>query len=327
MSLAAELAARVRATVAPLVTPGEPVALLDFPNHMNVGDAAIWLGERALLRDLGVPVAYACDQRGYVPGHLRRALPAAGTILLHGGGNFGDLYPRHQRLRERVVRDFPGHRIVQLPQTIAFEDERRLAEAGALFSAHERFTLLVRDTVSLERYGPALSPDVRLCPDSAFGLGALGAGEGDGVLWLARADDERASAAAAAPPRVRRCDWSTLPPAWRRRRLLSRLLSFAVSQAPLPGRALWRPAAGLFDRLAGERVAAGAALLSSARVVVTDRLHGHILGLLCGRHTVLNDSRTGKVRAFYETWTSASPLAHWADDAPSALATAGRLAG
>ncbi len=63
-ALPAELAERVRATVAPLLPVGEPVALLDFPNHMNVGDAAIWLGERALLRSLGVPVAYACDQRG-----------------------------------------------------------------------------------------------------------------------------------------------------------------------------------------------------------------------------------------------------------------------
>jgi pyruvyl transferase EpsO len=324
-ALPAELAERVRATVAPLLPVGEPVALLDFPNHMNVGDAAIWLGERALLRSLGVPVAYACDQRGYVAAHLRRALPTGGTILLHGGGNFGDLYPRHQRLRERVVADFPDHRIVQLPQTVAFEDERHLREAAARFRAHERFTLLVRDTASLERYGPALADDVRLCPDSAFGLGPLGDGPGTGILWLARADDERTGEAGDVPADVRRSDWGSLPRAWRRRRLLSRLGSFAVSRAPVPGRAVWRPASALFDRLAGERVAAGAELLASARVVVTDRLHGHILALLCGLPHVVCDSRTGKVRNFYETWTHASPLAHWADDPERALATARRL--
>ena len=32
------------------VTPGEPYALVDFPDHPNVGDSAIWLGEIALLR-------------------------------------------------------------------------------------------------------------------------------------------------------------------------------------------------------------------------------------------------------------------------------------
>jgi exopolysaccharide biosynthesis protein PssK len=329
-SLVDELAGRVRDTVAPLLAAGEPVALLDFPNHMNVGDAAIWLGERTLLHSLGVPVAYACDQRGYVARHLRRALPAGGTILLHGGGNFGDLYPRHQRLRERVVRDFPGHRIVQLPQTITFQDQGALREAGRLFRSHERFTLLVRDTPSLERYGPELAGDVRLCPDSAFGLGALGSARdgrrGEGILWLARADDERVDGSVPAlGADVRRRDWSSLPAAWRRRRLLSRALSFATSTAPVPGEAVWRPATALFDRLAGERVTAGAALLSSARVVVTDRLHGHILALLCGLPHVVCDNRTGKVRAFHATWTQRSPLAHWADDPASALATARAL--
>jgi pyruvyl transferase EpsO len=78
----------------------------------------------------------------------------------------------------------------------------------------------------------------------------------------------------------------------------------------------------LFDRLASERVAAGAALLSSARVVVTDRLHGHILALLCGVPCVLNDNRTGKVRGFYDTWTHRSPLVRWADGPEQAFATA-----
>ena len=322
------LAARVRETVGSLLTAGEPVALLDFPNHMNVGDSAIWLGERALLRSLGVPVAYACDQRGYVPEHLRAALPAGGTILLHGGGNFGDLYPRHQRLRERVVRDFPEHRIVQLPQTIDFEDERRLRAAGELFRSHERFTLLVRDELSLERYGPVLARDVRLCPDSAFCLGRLGrAGEGRGVLWLARADDEaRADGATVAGDGVRRSDWPSLPAAWRRRRLLSRGLSFATSSAPPVGARLWRPASALFDRLAGERVAAGRALLCSAGAVVTDRLHGHILALLCGVPHVLTDSRTGKVRRFHDAWTRDAALVRWADDPREALALAAEVA-
>jgi exopolysaccharide biosynthesis predicted pyruvyltransferase EpsI len=340
------LAAKVRSTVAPLLAPGEPVALLDFPNHMNVGDSAIWLGERALLRSLGVPVAYACDQRGYVPEHLRAALGAGGTILLHGGGNFGDLYPRHQALRERVVRDFPEHGIVQLPQTIDFEDERRLRAAGELFRSHERFTLLVRDALSLERYGPALARDVRLCPDSAFCLGALGRrGEGRGVLWLARADDEARRDGAAigpggtagaagevgaggpvVPEGVRRSDWPSLPAAWRRRRLLSRGLSFATSSAPPVGARLWRPASGLFDRLAAERVAAGSALLSSAGAVVTDRLHGHILALLCGVPHVLTDNRTGKVRRFHDAWTRDAALVRWADDPRAALALAAELA-
>ena len=31
--------------LAPLLPPGSPIALRDFPSHANVGDSAIWLGQ------------------------------------------------------------------------------------------------------------------------------------------------------------------------------------------------------------------------------------------------------------------------------------------
>lgn len=34
------------------------VAVLGFPNHYNRGDAAIWVGERVLLRKIGIDVVY-----------------------------------------------------------------------------------------------------------------------------------------------------------------------------------------------------------------------------------------------------------------------------
>ena len=34
------------------------MALLDFPRYRNVGDSAIWLGERRLLTEIRVETAY-----------------------------------------------------------------------------------------------------------------------------------------------------------------------------------------------------------------------------------------------------------------------------
>jgi hypothetical protein len=45
------------------------------------------------------------------------------VILLSGGGNLGDFWVEHQRLREHVVQDFPRHKIIQLPQTMFFLDQ------------------------------------------------------------------------------------------------------------------------------------------------------------------------------------------------------------
>ena len=60
-------------------------------------------------------------------------------------------------------------------------------------------------------------------------------------------------------------------------------------------------------------------MLSAGRVVMTDRLHGHVLALLMGiPHVVLPDA-TGKTRGFYEQWTSNSDLVQWADTQDEAI--------
>ncbi len=321
------LSGLVRTTLARELAGVRRVALVDFPNHPNIGDSAIWLGELAALRGLGVEVVYACDQRSYVPAHLRAALGAEGAILLHGGGNLGDLYPLFQRLRERVLADFPDRLTLQLPQTVARMSPATEARMRRLAGRHEGLRVLARDEATRHWFGDRLGIDAPLCPDSAFCLGARPAPPGEGVLWLARTDDESARGTLAPlPPGVRVADWPAPTFVWHRRRMMSRRASFAVSALPAPGGRFWRPATGLYARLASERLATGLHLLGGAGAVVTDRLHAHILSLLAGVPHVLRDNATGKLRGCYELWTGASPLAHWSDDDREALGTARRLA-
>ena len=112
---------RIDATLGPIVSGYTECALVGFPDSANVGDSAIWLGELAWLREAGVRVVYRCHERDYDANILAESCPN-GLILLHGGGNLGDVWPRFQRLRERVIQDFPRRPIVQLPQrsTLAF---------------------------------------------------------------------------------------------------------------------------------------------------------------------------------------------------------------
>jgi exopolysaccharide biosynthesis predicted pyruvyltransferase EpsI len=323
----AQLAARVRATYTELLDGADGVALLDYPNHVNIGDAAIWAGELAALRSLGVPIRYVCDQRGYVPGHLRTALGPRTAILLHGGGNFGDLYPRHQRLRERVLADFPGRRTIQLPQSVAYASAATGARVRALAARHRDLHVLVRDRMSQAWFAEHAGVEAELCPDSALALGALRPGvPRAGILWLARTDPEALATDAELPPGVRRGDWPHASRTWHVRRLGSRLASAATSCAPGPGARLWPVATRMFGRLAAERLRTGAAFVGSAEVVVTDRLHAHILCLLTGTPSVLCDNSTGKVRACYEQWTGDSPLTRWGGTPEQALALAAELA-
>src|SRR5437870_7742131 len=97
--LVSTLGRTLDATLRPILPSGLRCALVGFPNHSNVGDSAIWLGEKAYLRRRGISVAYACDTSTDSQEDLR-ARVKDGVILLHGGGNLGDLWLDQQHLRE-----------------------------------------------------------------------------------------------------------------------------------------------------------------------------------------------------------------------------------
>jgi exopolysaccharide biosynthesis predicted pyruvyltransferase EpsI len=302
-ALLSSLSGRVRSEVGRAVQAG-PVALLDFPDYGNPGDSAIWLGAIACLASLGLePPVYTSDQRTFDEHALRRALPS-GTILITGGGNFGDLWPRHEAFRERVVAAFPDHAIVQLPQTIHFENRDALASARRVLGGHRDLTLLVRDEKSLDVATNQLGCRAALCPDLAFSLERsaepslktrVPSGRAP-VLRLFRTDHESG------------CD----------ARSLAHAVDWAGPEALSPLERLERFFGASHRRVARQRLRRGTRLLQSARVVITDRLHGHVLSLLLGiPHVVIGD-RNGKLRRFIDTWTSSSTLLHWADTADEA---------
>jgi exopolysaccharide biosynthesis predicted pyruvyltransferase EpsI len=127
--LVSRLNSRIDEVIGSLLPRGVKCALLDFPNHPNVGDSPIWQGERAFLRRAGVAVVYMCDGMTYSESELAVRL-GGGIILLHGGGNLGDIWGARQEWRERVIAAFPRNKIVQLPQTIVFRTRRTRTGRG-----------------------------------------------------------------------------------------------------------------------------------------------------------------------------------------------------
>ena len=309
-----------------------PAALLDFPNHNNCGDSAIWVGERIALQSIGVEIAAADDQSSYDPGRIQRRIGKKGVVLLHGGGNMGSLWPAEQRYRERVISDFSMSRIVQLPQTLFFEREDAL-RAGPVLRAHQSFTVLVRDETSLE-VASDLGLRAFLCPDAAFAIGSIQRFRDPRVpiVWQARTDGEADSHD---PPQgaadVEQLDWLIGNPFQRRSRigapfsvrirraaqLAHRFSVVRTASAPL------RPWA--FDQLAERRVRRGCDNLQFGNVVVTDRLHGHILSQLMGIHHVILDTRQRKIAPFLAAFTGRSPIVRIASSPAQALAIAREL--
>jgi pyruvyl transferase EpsO len=294
-----------------------PCALVGFPNHDNVGDSAIWCGTLAVLDELGVAVVYVCDAASYSSEALAAALPD-GVILLAGGGNFGDLWPTEQDVRERVLADFPDRRVVQLPQSLHFEDRRALDRARSIVDRHGELILFWRERQSLELAQESFAAPHFLCPDLAFALDrpALRRQPEWDILWLMRDDKESCNYPfpECRPPDAR-LDWPQALAA-------GSLWSAAHLEAP-PASTGADPS--LYAALAAARLEQGCRFLANARVVVTDRLHGHVLALLLGLPHVLMDNSYGKVRSFHETWTRDCDLVHWAETPAQAESLAAGL--
>lgn len=323
----------VDATLAAVV-PDVPVALVNFPNHRNAGDSAIWLAEREALRRLGRRVAYRCAWNGFSRSALRRRV-GDGPILLNGGGNFGDLYAGQQGLREQILATCRDNPVVQLPESIWFRDPQKLDDMRRLVEAHGQVTILCRDRRSEALAREHFAAQVAYCPDMvlAFGTAQRPVAPTVDVLWLARRDAEAVSAGPGQAADVEACDWlspfpgeSEWPDGHRLDWALTRRSLDMFGRSAWAASRFWTVPARSFDRLAWAWVDRARRILARGRVVVTDRLHGHVLAAAMGIPTVVLDSSYGKVHDIARECTAAIPSTHLASTATEALEIARRVA-
>lgn len=286
---------------------GDEYAILDFPDYGNVGDSAIWAGERVLLDDLlKAPPSFIAEHR-VDWARLDQRLPT-GPIFLQGGGNFGDVWPHHQWCREQTLARHPRRPVVQLPQSIHFSDEAAIKRCAQVIRNHQNFVLLVRDRPSLAFAQERFECETLLCPDAAFAMGVQqrrGVPDLD-VLLLLRTDKEKVLRGQAPrwPEGWMETDWleddAGLHAAALARVRREALLGFSLAKLRRQAREL-----RYYDELASLRVERGLRLLSRGRVIITDRLHVHILSTLLGIPHVCLDNSYGKIGRLSEAFGTA----------------------
>jgi pyruvyl transferase EpsO len=302
------LAEQYRSVLRSALDGARDVALLDFPNYANVGDSLIWLGQLAALRTLGVRIRYIATAESFSWRELNRRLPQHAPILFSGGGNLGDQYPRIQDFRSRVLRESSQRPFVQLPQSIHFRSDFEEEGFFETVRRHSAATLLVRDQESAT-LATSFGVQALLCPDAAFCLGPIPAPEAvQPQVVLLRTDEETTSRfdSLLAGHHGSAVDWIRVPHPGVHSYLCD-LTFVAESRRMFP---LVAPFLGLiYSILPRARYAFGKQTLARGEVLVTDRLHGHILATLMGMPNVLLDNNYGKLARFHRDWTSNSPYA------------------
>jgi len=287
----------VAETLAPAATD-RPYALIDYPNYLNPGDAAIWLGARQVLEALnGRQPAYSSTLRHFSPRSCRRAI-GDGVIYFSGGGNFGDLYPRHQRMRNEVLKAMPDNPIVLLPMSCAWSDivdDILVAETVQLFGERSSLLVFARDRRAQRSLSDRCGIESVLCPDVAHVLVLQAAQHKQEILHLFRKDREQKNKIEAST--IDAVDWRDFA-GQRIMNKVGKLFLFEVISGIR---------VGLQDWVARQKVRLAVQVLSAARTVVTDRLHAALLAGAIGREVVVLDNATGKLNAYFETWHDLLP--------------------
>ncbi len=325
---------RIVSVLSNLLSSGAPCALVGYPDHWNVGDTAIWVAARQLLHSLQVKVDYTCDAWSYTPHALEAAVPN-GPILLSGGGNFGDVYQDETSLRNRVLSDFSHRRIIQLPQSIWFQDPDNRQQMSRRLAGLHDFTFLARDRNSLSIARDHFPVNVLLCPDLALSLplAERTATAETPTLALWRDDVESRQSGELALHNGIIQDWIHPGSEVRRFSPISRLfMEFSGTPTHAPPyrqswrRTLsWRLAKERWEQLARERVWRGCRILQRGTVVITNRLHAHLLCTLMRIPHVVCDTVNGKISAYHQTWPFEDPWIAWADSPAEALQRAETL--
>ena len=306
--------------IASVLPPSRPVVYLDYPVHNNVGDLLIHQGADAFLEDYGYSVLgrFSMHDFSRLGRHgeqaviLKRSIRdldalvhgAGCAIVLHGGGNFGDIWPQFQMFRERIIERYRDTPIVVLPQTIHFSSTEQRERSARLLAAHRKLFIFVRDRESLAFVRDEAHAGGDLMPDMAHQLWGrpefAGSGPEAGTLMVRRRDRESRNLDSTSA----HFDWDELNRG-SSRFVLRALRKWQTIDNPLrhwlPNYRLWRIYRDHLVARAVERFRPYAA-------IDTDRLHGMILGALMDKEVRYGEGSYGKLQRYAGLWLAGSNL-------------------
>lgn len=283
-----ELRDKTRQRLAELHSGVRRVRLADFPDHGNIGDSAIALGEWRFWADAGIEVLEVQSQATITS----RMLASTEPVVVHGGGNIGGLYPGSDLLRLEVASRLPRDTILmQAPQTVHFtsQSERQKFVQGFAMRPHTRIAVRDRRSAALLS---EVAPSVITCPDAVHMLGSIEApAPSSAVVVLRRADGESRGTLRSGS------DWP--PDPWDLN--ASRWWANRAATVP-PLRRLFQRRPDAWMSKAERRFQRGVRFLSQGETIVTDRLHAMLIGLQMGRRVIATDNSYGKLSAYAEAW-------------------------
>lgn len=262
--------------------------LLLAPDYGNIGDLAIGVAQIDYLRRripgynvVSVPLAETYAWLRSIKHQIREG----DLAFLVGGGNTGDLYPRAHFGRIFVIRYLRRVPIISFPQSIIYSSEGAKAtygrREGAAFSSHPALRLFVRERTSIKILGEIFDGEIGFSPDIVLSMSDTPAGQRvrSHALLVLRSDGER-----------------TLTPS-DHEEIVAAAAAVAGSVVSQDHEVAFEPGGD-----ASEVVQSMMDQYRTARVVITDRLHGMIFAAVTGTPCVVLPNSNHKITGTYEDW-------------------------
>lgn len=283
---------------------GEKCVFLDCAYYENIGDVLIWEGTECFLKRNNIRCVYRASKDTY----LRNKVPEGITIILQGGGNFGDLWLPHQQFRLEVIQNHPKNKIVILPQTVYYESETIMAREAAIMAAHPDLTICARDSHTERLLKEHFSNPVIMLPDMAFCIShkklmklsvPMTIGKS---LFVKRGDKELSGIdySLYVSSKVEEHDWPSYERVSKQMTRYSILYYYRpkLSRCGLG----WLPDFYANHFLRPHYVKMGVQFLSAYDYIYTTRLHVAILSTLLHKPCMFFDNSYGKNSSFFNTW-------------------------
>ena len=280
---------------------------LDAPAYGNLGDQAIAYAIREFCRkvlpDMEI-VEFQEDKVIQYLSWLKGTIKAEDIIVLQGGGNLGNLYPRYEFVRRTVIKSFPHNRVIVFPQSVYFSNDRtgkqEAAAARESYAANKNLVIFARDSCSfreMEKEFP--ETHIELCPDIVFSLNGIVSVEKRSGIGVCMRDDKEKSITSEQTKVI-------IEQLFSENAEIKNFDTIINADKPIIGEYREKLVIGKLKEFA------------DCETVVTDRLHGMIFSYITSTPCVAIPNSTGKSLYVYNDWLKDSKVVyffHASDDA------------
>ncbi len=260
--------------------------LMGTPHHANIGDLAIAYAEEKMIKELFPNKKLYIMQEEKLDicaKRVKKYIKDEDIILLHGGGNIGDTYVTPEKGRREIILTYPNNKIIIFPQTAYFENQEELNISKKIYNSHNNLIIMAREKKSYNFMKKHFyNAKVYLTPDIVMSLKETSYKKRNGVLLMFRRDKEKTL-------KNETFDYIL-------DYIKEHFDSYKISDMNIGT----KPVNNISEKKRKEILGNKFKELQSARLVITDRLHGMIFSAITETPCIVFDSLTHKIVESYD---------------------------